>query len=161
MKVFDEVVLKYEVAELAERGIRKGCFGDVIAVDGDTCKVVFYAPKIHGDYAVAKVETAALTYKGHMGESYVASFQKFVETLDESGHTRFLDDDVYEYDEVEITQEKEKYSKQGVHKGMVGTVIADYSILNKWLVEFCDEKSGEDIAILEVHRDDFKIIRRS
>lgn len=161
MKVYDEVKLKYEVTELAEKGIHQGCMGDVIAVDGDKCKVIFYAPRIHGDYAVATVDISALTYKKQMNERYIVSFQKFIETLDESKHTRFLDDDVYEYDEVEVIVEKEKYSRKGVHKGMTGTVILDYSIRNKWLIEFSDEESGEDIALLEVHRDDFKIIKKS
>lgn len=159
MKVYDEVRLKEEVPELAERGIHKGCDGDVISVDGDKCKVIFFAPRIYGDYAVAQVEQNMLTYISHMSESRIRILKDTVEDMDESKHTRFLDDDVYENDEIEVIVEKEKYAKQGVHKGMTGMVILDYSIRNKWLIEFSDEESGEDIALLEVHRDDFKIIR--
>lgn len=161
MRVYDEVKLKDELPELAEKGIHQGCDSDVIAVDGDMCKVIFFAPRIYGDYAVVQVEQNALTYISHMSASRIEIIKEAVSAMDESKHTRFLDVDVYEYDEVEVIVDKEKYAKHGVHKGMTGTVIADYSIRNKWLIEFSDEESGEDIAILEVHREDFKVIKRS
>ena len=71
MKVYDEVKLKYEVTDLAEKGIHQGCTGDVIAVDEDKCKVLFYAPRIHGDYAVATVDINALVCKKRMNERYI------------------------------------------------------------------------------------------
>ncbi len=38
-----------------------------------------------------------------------------------------------EYDIVEVTVEKEKYAKQGVHKGMRGTILDPRNIDGQWL----------------------------
>lgn len=159
MKKFDEVALKYEITALAEKGIHKGCYGDVIDVASGMCKVIFYAPRIFGNFAVATVDESALVYMSHMDEGLIEGFKKFVETLDESKHTCFLDDDVHEYDVIEMTVEKEKYAKHGVHKGMTGVVMEDTSYYNEWYVIFSDQ-NGEDIADMSIHRDDFKIIHR-
>lgn len=159
MKIFDEIELRYDVPELAESGVCRGCTGDVIEVFDNKCKVIFYAPRIYGDYVIAIVDEDALSYKSHMDERLIEGFKKFVETIDESKHTCFLNDDVHEYDVVQLMVEKEEYAKHGVHRGMTGTVMMDVSYYNKWYVIFeSTDGSGEDIADLDVHRDDFKVI---
>ena len=56
-----------------------------------------------------------------------------------------------EMDCVRITVEKEKYAKEGVHKGMYGWICLDDCRDGYWLVNIpqCDEKA--DIATLSVH----------
>ncbi|MDE6211445.1 MAG: hypothetical protein K2K85_02480 [Clostridia bacterium] len=58
-----------------------------------------------------------------------------------------------EYDIVEVIVEKEIYAKQGVHKGMQGTILDPRKIDGCWLVFFEDDPFGT--AIKEV---DLKLI---
>ncbi len=63
-----------------------------------------------------------------------------------------------EMDCVRITVEKEKYSKEGVHKDMQGWICDDRNIDSSWLVNFpqCGEK--EDIATISVSEQDLEVI---
>ena len=58
-----------------------------------------------------------------------------------------------EYDYVEVIVEKEKYAKQGVHKGMRGTILDPRNIDGQWLVFFEDDPYGTPIK-----QEDLKII---
>ena len=59
---------------------------------------------------------------------------------------------------VEVTQEKDKYTKYGVHKGMQGWICDPRTIDRSWLVDFpqCGEK--DDIAEISVEEKDLKLI---
>ena len=59
---------------------------------------------------------------------------------------------------VEVTQEKDKYTKYGVHKGMQGWICDARTIDRSWLVDFpqCGEK--DDIAEISVEEKDLKLI---
>ena len=59
---------------------------------------------------------------------------------------------------VEVTVEKEKYAKDGVHKGMHGWICDDDNTGGYWLVNFpqCGEKA--DIAEISVKEEDLKVI---
>ena len=59
---------------------------------------------------------------------------------------------------VEVTVEKEKYAKDGVHKGMQGWICLDDFTNGYWLVNFpqCGEKA--DIAEISVKEEDLKVI---
>ncbi len=59
---------------------------------------------------------------------------------------------------VEVTVEKEKYAKDGVHKGMHGWICDDDNTGGYWLVDFpqCGEK--DDIAMISVKEEDLKVI---
>ena len=59
---------------------------------------------------------------------------------------------------VEVMVEKDKYAKQGVHKGMQGWICLDDSSNGTWLVNFpqCGEK--DDIAEISVKEADLKLI---
>ena len=61
-------------------------------------------------------------------------------------------------DNVEVTVEKEKYAKEGVHKGMQGWITEEETINSMWLVSFpqCGEK--DDIATIAVKEEDLKEI---
>lgn len=63
-----------------------------------------------------------------------------------------------EMDCVRITVEKEKYAKEGVHKGMYGWICLDDCRDGYWLVNIpqCDEKA--DIATLSVHETDMEVV---
>ena len=59
---------------------------------------------------------------------------------------------------VEVIVEKEKYAKEGVHKGMQGWICLDDNSNGTWLVNFpkCGEKP--DIAEIPIKEEDLKLI---
>ena len=63
-----------------------------------------------------------------------------------------------EMDCVEVVVEKERYAKDGVHKGMNGWICDPRNIDGYWLVNFpqCGEK--ENIATLDIKEKDLKLI---
>ena len=63
-----------------------------------------------------------------------------------------------EMDCVKGIVEKEKYAKEGVHKGMYGWICDDRNINSSWLVNFpqCGEK--EDIATIDVKEEDLEVV---
>ena len=71
-----------------------------------------------------------------------------------------------EYDRVELIIEKEKYAKEGVHKGMNGWICDPRNIEGNWLVSFEGEIfQGEDGVwdctdiTIEVLEEDLKVIK--
>ena len=63
-----------------------------------------------------------------------------------------------EMDCVEVIVEKEKYSRDGVHKGMQGWICFEQRTEGYWLVNFpqCGEK--DDIAEISIREEDLKEI---
>lgn len=63
-----------------------------------------------------------------------------------------------EMDCIEVTVEKEKYARHGVHKGMQGWICDPRCINEAWLVNFpqCGEK--DDIATIGIKEADMKVI---
>ena len=59
---------------------------------------------------------------------------------------------------VKVIVEKEKYVKEGVHKGMYGWICDDRNINSSWLINFpqCGEK--EDIATIAVKEEDLEVV---
>ena len=59
---------------------------------------------------------------------------------------------------VEVIVEKEKYAKEGVHKGMQGVIWLEECIAGEWDVCFpqCGEK--EDIAEISIKEEDMMLI---
>ncbi len=66
-----------------------------------------------------------------------------------------------EYDRVELMVEKEKYAKEGVHKGMDGWICDPRKIDGYWLVCFDQEFDLPNIATIEVKEEDLKVIKES
>ena len=63
-----------------------------------------------------------------------------------------------EMDCVEVVAEKNRYAKEGVHKGMQGWICDPRKIDESWLVNFpqCGEKG--DIATLDIKEEDLKLV---
>ena len=63
-----------------------------------------------------------------------------------------------EMDCIEVTVEKEKYARDGVHKGMFGWICYPKCVEGYWLVNFpqCGEK--EDIAEISIKEEDLRIV---
>ena len=62
-----------------------------------------------------------------------------------------------EYDTVELIADREEYNKEGVYKGMFGTIMSSYSIGGTWQVIFTEENSPKDIADLAVREEDLRV----
>lgn len=65
-----------------------------------------------------------------------------------------------EMDCVEVIVEKQKYTNEGVHKGMQGWICYDNCVDGYWLVNFPQYGAKPDIATLSVHQDDMTVIPR-
>lgn len=63
-----------------------------------------------------------------------------------------------EMDCIEVVIEKERYAREGVHKGMQGWICDPRTIDGSWLVNFpqCGEKC--DIATIDIKEEDLKRI---
>lgn len=63
-----------------------------------------------------------------------------------------------ELDIIEVIVEKEKYAKEGVHKGMQGWICDERCIDQSWLINFPQYGENPDIATISIHEDDMKQI---
>ncbi len=59
---------------------------------------------------------------------------------------------------VEVIAEKEKYLKDGVHKGMQGWICLDDNSNGTWLVNFPQYGENDDIATISIKEEDLKLI---
>ncbi len=63
-----------------------------------------------------------------------------------------------EMDCVEVIVEKEKYTAEGVHKGMQGWICLDDCTNGYWLVNFPQYGAKRDIAAISVKEENMKIV---
>lgn len=63
-----------------------------------------------------------------------------------------------EMDCVELIVEKEKYAKDGVHKGMQGWICLEQRVPNYWLVNFPQYGPKEDIAEISIKEEDLILL---
>ena len=63
-----------------------------------------------------------------------------------------------EMDCVEVTVEKDKYARDGVHKGMQGWICDSRNIDDSWLVNFPQYGEKEDIATIAVKEKDLLLL---
>ena len=66
-----------------------------------------------------------------------------------------------EYDSVEVIVEKEKYAKEGVHKGMQGTILDPRCIDGQWLVFFSDPITHADTIGTPIKEEDLRVIKEN
>ncbi len=63
-----------------------------------------------------------------------------------------------ELDCVELIVEREKYAREGVHKGMQGWICFDECSFGYWLVNFPQYGENKDIATISVKEEDMQVI---
>ena len=61
-------------------------------------------------------------------------------------------------DNVEVIVEKERYARDGVHKGMQGWICLDEKSNGYWLVNFPQYGEKPDIATTSIKEEDLKVI---
>lgn len=59
---------------------------------------------------------------------------------------------------VEVTVEKERYAKDGVHQGMQGWICDSRSIVDSWLVNFPQYGENPDIATIAIKEKDLLLL---
>ena len=63
-----------------------------------------------------------------------------------------------EMDNVQVIVEKEKYAKDGVHKGMFGWICYPKCVEGCWLVNFPQCGDKDDIAEISIKEEDLRIV---
>lgn len=63
-----------------------------------------------------------------------------------------------EMDCVEVIVEKEKYAREGVHKGMQGWICFDECSNGYWLVNFPQYGEKDDIAEISIKEEDLMLL---
>ena len=63
-----------------------------------------------------------------------------------------------EMDPVKVIVEKEKYAKEGVHKGMYGVVWSEKPINGEWCVYFTQCGDKPDIAQIGINEEDLEVV---
>lgn len=63
-----------------------------------------------------------------------------------------------EMDCVEVIVEKEKYAREGVHKGMQGWICFDECSNGYWLVNFPQYGEKDDIAEISIKEEDLILL---
>lgn len=63
-----------------------------------------------------------------------------------------------EYDRVKLIIEKDKYAKEGVHKGMDGWICDPRNINGQWLVSFDQYGALPEIACIPVKEQDLEVV---
>ena len=159
LKIYDNIKLNTDFEELADRGIHKGCTGLILDIKANNCFVYFRNFKDYGDYACVNINSQYLDFWMKEESENIPNWERFKATGDLTKNS-FKPQKFLEYDLVELTVEKEKYAKFGVHKGMQGVVMENYCIDSEYYVIFTDESTAEDIADLCVHEDDLILIKR-
>ncbi len=59
---------------------------------------------------------------------------------------------------VEVIVEKEKYARDGVHKGMQGWICLEERVEGYWLVNFPQYGEKDDIATISIREEDMKVV---
>ena len=160
MRIFDCVKVIKEVPYLAQKGIHNECTGKVLDIEGNKIKVIFWNPRINGDYAIAWVDEGDIAFTYRQDDAFLEITKANLPKFDEKKHTSLIEADVNEYDWVQLIVEKEEYAKYGVHKGMEGCVMMPDSYDNYWYVVFTKPDSYEEVDIC-VAREDFIITERA
>ena len=63
-----------------------------------------------------------------------------------------------EMDCVEVINDKKRYTKRGIHKGMQGWICDPRSIDGTWLVNFPRYGEQDDIATLAIKEEDLRLL---
>lgn len=63
-----------------------------------------------------------------------------------------------EHSRVKLANEKEKYVRYGVHKGIDGIIVDPRKIDGRWLVSFDREGALSEIACIPVEEEDLQLM---
>ena len=161
LELYDDIHLNREIEELSPQGIHSGCLGTIMKLGEKRSLVLFYNPIDIGDYAFAWVANEALDFfTKPENEAIAKELAKWFVSQDPAKKLSFEPTRLRELDQVRVAVEKPKYAKEGVHKGMVGTILDPRKLGGDWLVFFADETGADTIGIL-IQETDLELIHHS
>ncbi len=160
MKKFDLVKLIKTNKEFLQQGLSIGLYGIVLKASSNFSEVLFFNDKNEGDYATALTNNAFLeVQKEHLPNELKIEFEAFLQ----SKHLKrtFNKCPFKDCDPVVLIVEKEKYAKQGVHKGDTGVITLDKCVKNEMLVDFTwvDEEGECHGEIISVDINDLELVK--
>lgn len=160
LEQYDGIKLNREVEELATHGIHSGCEGIIAKLGEEKSLVLFYNPDDLGDYAYAMVGNNDLIFYRKLQEPIKAEMAQHLSSINPSKKPSFEPTRLREYDTVRVAVEKAKYAKEGVHEGMIGTILEPEKIHGGWMVYFPDE-TGADTILCRIQETDLELIHHS
>ena len=148
MKRTDIVELLVDKDEYKEKGVQKGMRGRItdygVPQENKKRKVFFVLGKTDNRFIVTAVDIPEDDLKVADEWTYLNG-EKIVLPFNE-------------YARVVMTEEKEKYTDDGVHKGFDGWICDPRRIENSWLVSFDQYGDLPDIACISVKERDMEVI---
>ncbi len=163
MKEKSIVKLKKIDENLNKMDLDKDNLGIVLKTESSTSLVLFFNKKIVGDYLVVNINNSLLEeQKERLPDQLVKSLTNAISNnkLNLKKHS-FKPMQFEEYSMVQLTCDKEKYLKFGIHKGEIGIIVENYSINNEVLVDFSGiNKKGNFYGdCISVNINDLKLIK--
>ncbi len=161
MKRFDFVKLtnadNYKVYNLP-----KGEHGIIIKMlQNDSCDVLFFNPRNMGDYEIVNIKNKDFEIdKERFPKEFQEEFAEKLASKDFDHKDRFKPNLINDYDIVELSVEKERYTQDGIHKGAIGCVMDSNAVDDYILVDFSwvDENSNYFGDCISVKIDELKVI---
>ena len=146
MKYLDIVELLVDKDEYKEKGVQKGMRGR-ITYDKEREKfiTVYFVLNIEGSCVCGSALDIPERELKVVDELTFLNGEKIVLPFNE-------------YARVVVTEEKEKYADDGVHKGFDGWICDPRRIENSWLVSFDQYGDLPDIACISVKERDMEVI---
>ena len=160
LEQYDGIKLNREVEELAAHGIHCGCEGIIAKLGKEQSLVLFYNPEDLGDYAFAWTNNKDIIFYRKLTESIKSEMINYLGSKLPASKLDFEPTRLREYDQVRVAVEKPKYAKDGVHKGMIGTILEPEKIHGGWMVYFPDE-TGADTLLCRIQETDLELVQHS
>ena len=153
LKIIDE---KYK-----KIGLNTTTLGLVLEEKSTKILVMFFNNQNQGDYLTLLIDKKELEFTDmELPQKICEELEEYIlKNVDEIVEkTTFKKVPIEECDFVELTVEKDKYSKYGVHKGDRGVVASNKAVKNTILVEFNNETDKFD-GFLPVEIEDIQKIK--
>ena len=144
----------------AEPGLQKDAHGIVLKVFAHTVDVLFFHPKILGEYIIRELDQSDLIVES---EKLPGEIEKEIfSDLDKVYANAKADFDPLPFsmgDRVQLIVERECYAKCGIHKAAVGCVVDDSVVSGNVEVDFYEpeEAAAYDSAVA-VKTSDLRIV---
>ena len=138
MKEKSIVKLKNIDENLNKMDLDKDNLGIILKTESSTSLVLFFNKKIVGDYLVVNINNSLLEeQKDRLPDQIVKSLASAISNNKLNLKKQsFKSIEFEEYSMVQLTCDKEKYLKFGIHKGEIGIIVENYTINNEVLVDF-------------------------
>ncbi len=144
----------------AEPGLQKDTHGIVLKVFANTADVLFFHPKILGEYIIRELEQSDLIVESEkLPEEIEKEIFSDLKKVYANAKT-ILDTPPFSIgDRVQLIVERECYAKCGIHKDAVGCVVDDSVVSGKVEVDFYEpeEAAAYDSAVA-VKTSDLRIV---